>query len=83
MLEQRKVVITDRYILSSLILQGMDGVDTNFIMNINDEIIKPDVQAALVANESTIQSRLYERGKLTRFEKIINLDVNCITGTEA
>lgn len=69
MLEQRKVVITDRYILSSLILQGMDGVDTNFIMNINDEIIKPDLQVALFANESTIQSRLYERENLTRFEK--------------
>ena len=31
MLEQRKVVITDRYILSSFILQGMDGVNTKFI----------------------------------------------------
>lgn len=33
MLEQKKVVITDRYILSSIILQGMDGVDTKFILN--------------------------------------------------
>jgi dTMP kinase len=69
MLEQSKIVITDRYILSSLILQGMDGVDSKFIMNINNEIIKPDLQVALFANEKVIQSRLGERKNLTRFEK--------------
>lgn len=69
MLEKEKVVITDRYILSSLILQGMDGVNTKFIININDEIIKPDLQVSLFADERIIQSRLCERGKLTRFEK--------------
>ena len=69
MLEQSKVVITDRYILSSLILQGMDGVNTKFILDINDEIVKPDLQVALFADEKTIQSRLSERVNLTRFEK--------------
>lgn len=69
MLAQRKVVITDRYILSSLILQGMDGVNTKFILDINDEIIKPDLQVALFAEERTIQSRLSERKNLTRFEQ--------------
>lgn len=69
MLEQRKVVITDRYILSSLILQGMDGVNTKFILDVNDEIVKPDLQVALFADEKTIQSRLSEREYLTRFEK--------------
>lgn len=69
MLEQNKVVITDRYILSSLILQGMDGVDTKFILNINGEIIKPDLQVAVFADEKVIQSRLSERESLTRFEK--------------
>ena len=69
MLEKEKVVITDRYILSSLILQGMDGVNTKFIININDEIIKPDLQVSLFADERISQSRLCERGKLTRFEK--------------
>lgn len=68
-LEQRKVVITDRYILSSLILQGMDGVNTKFILDINDEIVKPDLQVVLFADERTIQSRLAERENLTRFEK--------------
>lgn len=69
MLEQKKVVITDRYILSSLILQGMDGIDTKFILNINGEIIKPDLQVAVFADEKVIQSRLRKRESLTRFEK--------------
>jgi thymidylate kinase len=47
----------------------MDGVDSKFIMNINNEIIKPDLQVALFANEKVIQSRLGERKNLTRFEK--------------
>jgi dTMP kinase len=69
MLEQSKIVITDRYVLSSLILQGMDGVDSKFIMDINNKIIKPDLQVVLSANEKVIQSRLGERKNLTRFEK--------------
>ncbi len=69
MLKQRKIVITDRYILSSFILQGMDGVSSKFILNLNDEIVKPDLQVAMFADEQTLQSRLCDRENLTRFEK--------------
>lgn len=69
MLEEGKIVITDRYILSSLILQRMDGVDTDYIMSINDRIIKPDMQIAVYADERTLQARLGDREVLTRFEK--------------
>lgn len=68
-LENGKIVITDRYILSSLILQRMDKVDSNFICNINDEILKPDLQIAVFAEEEIIKKRLSERELLTRFEK--------------
>ncbi len=68
-LEMGKIVITDRYILSSLILQEMDGVETDFISNINSEIIKPDLQIALYADERVLQERLKKRDILTRFEK--------------
>lgn len=69
MLEEGCIVITDRYVLSSLILQGMDGVDADFIMDINSEIIKPDLQIAVFADEKTLQKRLGDREILTRFEK--------------
>ena len=68
-LEKGKIVITDRYILSSLILQVMDGVKESFILNLNSKIIKPDLQLAIFAEEEIIQNRLKQRDKLTRFEK--------------
>ena len=68
-LEKGKIVITDRYILSSLILQVIDGVKDNFILNLNSKIIKPDLQLAIFADEKVIQERLEQREKLTRFEK--------------
>lgn len=68
-LEKGKIVITDRYILSSLILQRMDEVSEEFIMELNNEIIQPDLQIAVFADSQIIQSRLKERDSLTRFEK--------------
>ena len=68
-LKKGKLVITDRYILSSLILQEIDGVSDTFILNSNAEIIKPDLQLAVFADEDVLQKRLSERSILTRFEK--------------
>ena len=68
-LKKGRVVITDRYVLSSLILQEIDGVSDEFVLNINAEIIKPDLQLAVFANEEIIQKRLAERDLLTRFER--------------
>lgn len=68
-LEKGKIVITDRYILSSLILQRMDEVSEEFIMALNNEIIQPDLQIAVFSDSQIVQSRLKERDSLTRFEK--------------
>lgn len=68
-LKQGTIVITDRYVLSSLILQPMDGVDIDFIEKINNEIVLPDLQIAVWANDEILQKRLLERDNLTRFEK--------------
>lgn len=68
-LKKGALVITDRYVLSSLILQGMDGVSDTFILSLNSDIIKPDLQLAVFANEEVLQKRLAERTVLTRFEK--------------
>ena len=64
-----KIVITDRYVLSSLILQQMDGVSNTFILDLNSQILKPDLQLAIFADEDILQKRLSERETLTRFEK--------------
>ena len=68
-LQKGTIVITDRYILSSLILQPMDGVDTLFVEKMNSEIMLPDLQIAVWAKEEVLQMRLLERDNLTRFEK--------------
>lgn len=68
-LKKGKIVITDRYILSSLILQQMDGVNGTFILDLNSKIMKPNLQVAVFADETVLQKRLSERKVLTRFEK--------------
>lgn len=68
-LKKGKIVITDRYILSSLILQQMDGVNGTFILDLNSKIMKPNLQVAVFADEAVLQKRLSERKVLTRFEK--------------
>ena len=60
-LNKGKAVITDRYVLSSLILQGIDDVRDSFILNLNSEIVKPDLQVAVFANEDILQKRLAEQ----------------------
>ena len=47
----------------------MDGVDIDFIEKINNEIVLPDLQIAVWANDEILQKRLLERDNLTRFEK--------------
>lgn len=68
-LKSGALVITDRYILSSLILQKMDGVSNEFILSLNSDIVKPDLQLAVFANEEVLQERLADRVVLTRFER--------------
>ncbi|MCI8410678.1 MAG: dTMP kinase [Lachnospiraceae bacterium] len=68
-LNKGKIVIIDRYILSSLILQQMDNVSNSFLLDLNSEIIKPNLQVAVFADEAVLQKRLSERKELTRFER--------------
>ena len=56
-LEKGKIVITDRYVLSSLILQRMDEVSEEFILALNNEIVQPDLQVAVFADRDVIQNR--------------------------
>ena len=47
----------------------MDGVSNKFILDLNSQILKPDLQLAIFADEDILQKRLSERDALTRFEK--------------
>lgn len=68
-LNEGYIVIMDRYILSSLVLQRIDNVETTYILAINDKIVLPDLQFAIYADSAVIRKRLGDRDMLTRFEK--------------
>lgn len=69
-LKNGEIVITDRYVLSSLVFQRMDGVLEDFILSVNKNVIQPDIQIVVMADIEIIQSRLYARGRdLSRFKK--------------
>lgn len=68
-IQQNKLVITDRYIPSSLALQNMDGVSMDYIWNINEGFYPPDILFFIYADETTILTRMKHRAYKTRFER--------------
>jgi dTMP kinase len=62
------LVICDRYLASSLVLQRLDGVPLDFIRAINAGIVLPDLAVILTAPPDIIARRLVDRGAHHRFE---------------
>lgn len=56
-----EVVLCDRYIESSLVLQRIDEVETEFIVAVNAGIRRPDLRIRLLADPETIEARLAAR----------------------
>jgi dTMP kinase len=54
-------VICDRYIESSLVLQRLDGVETEFILAVNAGIPRPTTRLRLLAEPDLLAVRLAER----------------------
>lgn len=68
-LKKYDIVLCDRYIESSLVLQYYDGVDLDYIWDLNKTFLVPDISLILTANIQVIEKRLNERQVLTAFEK--------------
>lgn len=69
-LSDGKLVISDRYIESSLVLQRLDGCTLEFIWSLHSQILIPNLSIILVAKPATLSQRLASRGKkLSRFER--------------
>lgn len=65
-----KIVISDRYLESSLVLQRLDGCSLEFIWSINSQILVPNLSVILIADPTVLRQRLAtERAKLSRFER--------------
>lgn len=68
-LEMDKMVICDRYIESSFVLQMFDGVDASDIWRLNCKFRVPDLSIILLGTEQVLEQRLSTRSELTHFEK--------------
>lgn len=64
-----EVVVSDRYLPSSLVLQRMDRLDWDTIWRLNAGIPIPDLAVIVNANPEVIAARLAARGAHSRFER--------------
>jgi dTMP kinase len=60
-LERGDIVLCDRYIESSLVLQRIDDVEIEYILAINASILRPDLRIRLIASEDVLRRRLAGR----------------------
>lgn len=69
-LAEGRIVLSDRYVESSLVLQRLDGCSLEFIWNLNSQVLVPDLSVILVADPAILGQRLAtERTKMSRFER--------------
>jgi dTMP kinase len=64
-----QVVLCDRYVPSSLVLQRMDGIGWDIIRQLNDGADHPGLAVILNAAPEVIAARLNARGGHSRFER--------------
>ncbi|MFC6094913.1 dTMP kinase [Saccharothrix lopnurensis] len=63
-----RIVLCDRYVASSYVLQRMDGVPVDFIEALNAAADIPDLAVILTADPEVTARRIHERGAHSRFE---------------
>lgn len=68
-LQEGRVVICDRYVASSLVLQGLDGLSAETVWQLNHGVYRPDLSIILNGDPTVIDHRLRTRGGHSRFER--------------
>lgn len=63
-----RVVISDRYVPSGLVMQRFDGLDLPYLWQLNEWADRPDLAVILEADPKAIARRLNERGAHNRFQ---------------
>ncbi len=72
-LKNGKIVITGRYVYSSLVYQPVRGLSKDWVEQINKPAIKPDLTVFIDVPPETGQDRVNSSGKPDKFEKNLNL----------
>lgn len=68
-LREGKSVVCDRYVASSLVLQGLDGLSGEVVWQLNHSVYRPDLSVILTGDPQIIDARLRARGGHSRFER--------------
>ncbi|APU16619.1 MULTISPECIES: dTMP kinase [Actinoalloteichus] len=68
-LREGKVVVCDRYVASSIVLQGLDGLSSEVVWQLNHGVYRPDLSIILNGDPKVIDARLRARGGHSRFER--------------
>jgi dTMP kinase len=68
-LEAGQLVISDRYVQSSLVLQRLDGLSLAEVWRYNAFVLPPTISVYLQHDPAIIQARLNERQRLSRLER--------------
>ncbi|MGQ0840240.1 dTMP kinase [Actinokineospora sp.] len=68
-LREGTVVVCDRYVASSLVLQGLDGLSAEVVWQLNHGAYRPDLAVILTGDPQVIDARLRARGGHSRFER--------------
>jgi dTMP kinase len=63
-----KIVISDRYLASGLVMQRFDDIDLSYLWQVNARADQPDLAVILEADPEIIAERLNERGAHNRFQ---------------
>ncbi|MCS7478747.1 dTMP kinase [Umezawaea endophytica] len=67
-LDDGRLVISDRYLASGLVVQRFDAVDPIFLRNLNEKVHRPELAVILDADPDVIAERLHDRGPHNRFQ---------------
>lgn len=66
-LTRGELVVCDRYVLSSLVLDSLDGVDKAFTWNLYASITVPDIAFVVLGDPKDCLERAQKRGQYSRF----------------
>jgi dTMP kinase len=63
------VVLCDRYVPTSLVLQRIDGVEPAFLWQLNQYADRPDLTVILTGDPARSRARAHHRGTYSRFHR--------------
>ncbi|MCY0961931.1 dTMP kinase [Streptomyces sp. H27-H5] len=68
-LARGEIVVCDRYVASSLVLQVIDGVSRDVVWELSRHADMPDLAVVINARTDVVEKRLTERGAHSRYER--------------